>query len=105
MIIADFKNKMGEMSIKYDDGATYRVDIYKANCLAAFIYNNKESKQRELYSFFLDEKHAKRVIEAGVFSKSYYSVVSVKLNWKYKESEKLTKIFASHGYKVIIYTK
>ena len=103
MIIADFKNKMGEMSIKYDDGATYRVDIYKANCLAAFIYNN--GKQRELYSFFLDEKHARRVIEAGVFSQSHSVVSCIKLNWKYKESEKLTKIFASHGFKVIAYTK
>lgn len=106
--------KYGTVTVK-QNGKKFNIDIRRANCLAAFIYVRKATKEElaenpegkyfhQLYSFFADEQHCKNLIKdyGNVLGDD---VVGVKLNMVYKESWKLLKYFTKSGYKVTCYEK
>lgn len=106
---------LGEMTIvqQHDDKQVrFKIQIRRANCLAAFIHvsKNPESKGKDdrcihtLYCFWVDQAHVNNILkeQGSLFGDE---IKSVKLNLFYKESGKLVKIFTKAGYKVTCFYK
>lgn len=89
---------LGKMDIKQND-QRWTIEIREGNCLAVFVY--KIEGGWDLYSFFVDSAHFKRMAKGGkVFSDD---VVRIRLNLRYKESQTLAKLFTQNGYEVTCY--
>lgn len=99
-------------------GKTYRYDIQirTGNCLCVMIHvrkltleeleENPQGKYHHtLYSFIVDERHAKNIMKDNGGKLLYDDVVSIKLNMFYKTSWKLLRLFLKSGYKVQCYWK
>lgn len=97
------ENVLGRMIIE-QKGKEFEIQIRQGNCLAVFIYEYKNGLGDDmygLYSFFADERHLKNIIKNDnkVFSDN---VVSIELNYKYKECLKMLEHFVKY-HKVICY--
>lgn len=103
-----YYEQIGEMTID-QDGHKFKVQIRRANCLAAFIHVSKDKENKgkylhTLYMFLADNQHARNIVkEYGTLFGD--KVVNIKLNLFYKESEKLLKLLTKYGYKVTCYYK
>lgn len=107
MLTVDYKQKMGEMLIEQNNNK-FKINIYKANCLAAFIYehkNNEGKKERTLCNFLVNKGHVNNLMKNHDKLFQDWKVISVKLNLKYEESETLVKPMCQSGYKVICFYK
>ena len=89
---------LGKMVIEQNN-KKWTIEIRQGNCLAVFVYKNGDGW--DLYSFFCDSDHIKRMAKAGrIFSDE---VKSMRLNLRYKESQTLAKLFTQNGYEVTCY--
>ena len=107
----------GKFVIEQEHGGEkckYTIDIREANCLCAFIYVRKATKEElaenpegkyyhQLYSFLVDARHGKNIINAEGKLFGSEKVVKITLNMFYKESYTLLKLFMKSGYKVNCY--
>lgn len=101
-----WKDKMGRITFEDYENNKFVVNIYRGNCLAVLINEwREEGKDKyNVYSFFLDADHLKRVAkdDPKIF---FYKVKTIRLNTYYKESITLLKTFTQVGYKVTAYYK
>ena len=109
----------GIVTIKqsYDDMVnTFNVEIREANCLCAFIHVRKTTEEEReghperkymhtLYSFLVDEKHAKNIMKDNDGKLFFDEVNGISLNLYYKQSWTLLRLFTKSGYKVKCYYK
>lgn len=97
-----WKNKMGEFVDNYDQTA----NLYTANCLAAIIYEWKETDKetgevKDMYQFggfWNDKEHLERCIGIkkrydNTKANIYEDYKGIKLNTYYKESMEIVKCF------------
>lgn len=114
-----WKEKKGVMYFKQSHPATgdfkFKVNIYKANCLGALIYDYKdEETKKAMYKFmgfWNDFEHLKNCLglkkgyDNIYIEKGFQSVLKVKLNVFYKDCIKIAECFAKAGIKVELYYK
>ena len=108
--------KKGYMVIERenDEGKKFRfnVNIYSANCLGALIYDYKNEKGEDMYTFWgfwNDIEHLRNCL--GI-SKKYKGenlykgeVKEIRLNINYKDSIKIAEAFAKSGIKAVLYNR
>lgn len=109
-----WKNKMGVISW-YDEIAnkTFKVNIYQANCLGAYIYEFKQDGKNmyQFMGFWNDTKHLKCCLGLsksydGTKENIYKDIVKkIKLNTYYKDCLVIAELFAKAGHKVELYYK
>lgn len=73
-IIYDRKEKCGEATFRKDGQFLYKVDLYVGNCFLLMVSANRDEEY--LHSFFADEEHMNRCLEAGI----YKDLVSIDIN-------------------------
>ena len=95
----------------------FKIDIREANCLCAFIYVRKATKEElkknpegkyyhSLYSFLANDQHARNIMKDNNGKLFWDEVVNITLNLAYDQSFKLLKLFTKAGYQVTChYTK
>ena len=107
----NWKNKMGQMTcqrtLNGGKKKTFKVNIYQGNCLAIFINEYKDADGKKfynLYDFFMDKAHLKRIIEShgGRWNDE---VVSMRLNLYYKECLAFLPILVKHVPKITVFYK
>ena len=111
MVNWEWKHKVGTMHCKNLKNQKYKLNIYKANCLGAIIYEYKDTETKEnMYRFshfWNDLTHLKKCL--GFFKKedNLYNdfLVKISLNTYYKDSIKIAELFAKAGFKVELYYK
>lgn len=101
----------GKVTLKQGENK-YTIDIREANCLCAFIYVRKATKEEleynpegkyyhSLYSFYSDEQHIKNILKNNDGKPLWDEVIDIKLNMYYKPCWILFKYFTKAGYKCI----
>lgn len=98
-----WKNKMGEFVDSYDQTA----NLYEANCLAAIIYEWKETDEetkevKNMYQFggfWNDKEHLERCVGLrkryeGIKENMYSDCKAIRLNTYYKSSMDIAQCFA-----------
>ena len=126
-----WKDKMGEIDLvqkSHEDGTErhFTLNLYKANCICAILYEYKNEKGKDMYQFegfFNDIHHLKRCIglEASyeynyelkkrvkvvenLYNKedSYWNLI--KLNIAYPYMLKMGELLAKAGFRVELYYK
>lgn len=60
----EWKNKCGEATVRFWDGEERTVNLYQGNAFLIFVYEYEEDGRNmyNLWSFFVDEAHAKRML-------------------------------------------
>ena len=111
MLRVNYNIKYGEVTLKQKDTA-FKVEIFWANALCAFIYQYKEHGKDmvRLLSFFADEKHIenceKDASNGDVLSYILWGeIVDVRLNLYYKEANILLKHFVKNHQVTCYYKK
>lgn len=107
MLNVYYTKKMGEL-ILMQDGKEFKIYIYGANALCAFIYEyEKEGKtMAQLWNFFGDITHMRRCL--GLV-KGYNATIhpsevkNLRLNMAYEECPKMLKVFVKAGFEVTAY--
>ncbi len=99
----NWNEKCGEATFKSWKGGEYTVNLYVGNALLIALYETEE--QYSLAWFFVDKKHAERVLSDGV---SFKDMVSIRLNKaKCRYWKELVALFAEYtdGVKIETYTE
>lgn len=113
----NWKEKKGVMYFKQSQPAgedlKFKVNIYKANCLGALIYEYKDEKtKKDMYrfmGFWGDLWHLKACLGLKKGYTNLYEdnpfqrVLKVKLNTFYEDNLMIAKYFAKAGIKVELY--
>ena len=105
----NWKKKMGVITIE-QRGIKHKVNLYKANCLGALIYEYKDQEQGNMYQFFgfwNDERHLQNCLG---FNKKYGDNIhtdfkKAKLNTFFKDSLVIARNLVKANIKVELYYK
>ena len=98
-VVWDWKDKCGEATFYSEvQDKEFTVNLYKGNAFLIFIneYEEDGKDMYSVYSFFIDEKHAKRCLglekgDSNIFNDKVVRLKGVRLNKsKYSEYKKLT---------------
>ena len=70
--------------------------LYHGNALMILIDEHEDGKQWQMHSFFVDNEHAKRCLEDGIFTKDHVFHL-----YRDKSNKKLAKLLASYYVDVV----